>query len=98
VGDVHHLPLSGREFFMADDGSVLRTTWHLDRDLVNLSVWRGDCCTETFQLAREDAARLISHLADGLAAVGRATATEPATAWERTVGSVRRLVARVVAR
>jgi hypothetical protein len=63
---------------------------------VNLSVWRGDCCTETFQLERDDAARLIAHLADGLAAVGRATASE-STTWERTVGSVRRLVARVVA-
>jgi hypothetical protein len=99
VGEVHHLPLSGREFFIATDGSVLRTTWHVDRGLVNLSVWRGDRCTETFQLARVDAARLISHLADGLASVTPTTVAAPATtrasaAWTRTTTGIRRLVGR----
>jgi hypothetical protein len=98
VGELHHLPLSGREFFIADDGSVLRTTWHVDRDLVNLSVWRGDRCTETFQLARADAARLIAHLADGLASVTAApevlAARPPGTAWTRTAGRLRRMVTR----
>jgi hypothetical protein len=98
VGEVHHLPLSGREFFIASDGSVLRTTWHVDRDLVNLSVWRGDRCTETFQLARADAARLIAHLADGLASVASATdaptARPTSTAWTRTTAGLRRIVTR----
>jgi hypothetical protein len=98
VGEVHHLPLSGREFFIATDGSVLRTTWHVDRDLVNLSVWRGDRCTETFQLARADAARLIAHLADGLAAATPSRTPHPATVWERATAGVRRLAVRATAR
>ena len=99
MGEVHQLPLSGREFFIATDGSVLRTTWHVDRDLVNLSVWRGDRCTETFQLARVDAARLIAHLADGLASVAPAPVAERGarrapTAWTRTTAGLRRMVDR----
>lgn len=96
MGEVHHLPSSGREFFIGSDGSVLRTTWHVDRDLVNLSVWRGDRCTETFQLARADAARLIAHLADGLASVapGPPTARSASTAWSRATTGLRRMVTR----
>ncbi len=96
MGEVHHLPASGREFFIGSDGSVLRTTWHVDRDLVNLSVWRGDRCTETFQLARADAARLIAHLADGLASVapGPPTARSASTAWSRATTGLRRMVTR----
>ena len=66
VGEVHHLSVLGRQFFIDDTGTVLRASWHLDRGFVNLSVWRGDRCTETFQLSVQDAARLIGYLADGL--------------------------------
>jgi hypothetical protein len=72
VGDVHYLPALGREFFLDESGTVLRVSWHLDRRLANMSVWRGDRCTETFQLAAADAARLIAYLADGLASAASA--------------------------
>jgi hypothetical protein len=42
-------------------------TWHNAQRTAVLSVWHGDVCTATFQLPSEDAARLIAHLADGLA-------------------------------
>jgi hypothetical protein len=65
VGSVHHL-FAGREFFLGEDGSVLRTTWYTHDGLVNFTVWRGDRCTESFHLAATDAARLIGFLAEGL--------------------------------
>lgn len=72
VGEVHRLPVRGRRFFLDDTGHALRATWHHDRSLVNLSVWRDDRCTAAFQLSTEDAARLVAFLAEGLAAaVGR---------------------------
>ena len=80
MGDVHYLPALGREFFLDDSGTVLRVSWHVDHGLANLSVWRGDRCTETFQLAAADAARLIAYLADGLATAATArdaTAPDP---------------------
>jgi hypothetical protein len=42
-------------------------TWHTEHRTAVLSVWHGDTCTATFQLPSEDTARLIAHLADGLA-------------------------------
>ena len=41
-------------------------TWHLDRGLVNLSVWNGDRCTETFRLSLGDAAQFVAFLVGGL--------------------------------
>jgi hypothetical protein len=48
----------------------LQVTWHNDHRTAVLSIWHGDICTGTFQLPIEDAARLIAHLADGLADAG----------------------------
>jgi len=45
----------------------LQVTWHSVERTAVLSMWHGDTCTATFQLPSEDAARLIAHLADGLA-------------------------------
>jgi hypothetical protein len=101
VGDVHHLPTLGREFFIDDSGTVLRVSWHLDRGLVNLSVWRESHCTEAFQLPVADAARLISYLADGLATAASARTTaivQPLTARQRLNDGVREVLARTVAR
>ena len=91
-----HLPPPGREFFLGDDGTVLHASWHLDRGLVNLSVWRDDRCTDTFQLALADAARLVGFLAEGLAAAAtdRAGASPPTTTRTDLGAAVRRLAAR----
>jgi hypothetical protein len=56
----------GRAFFADERGVVLRTTWHLDRGFLNLSIWRDNLCVSTFQLAVADTARLVGFLVDGL--------------------------------
>jgi hypothetical protein len=102
MGEVHHLPVPGRAFFIDDGGRVLRASWHHDLGMVNLSVWQGDRCTDSFQLPAHDAARLIGFLADGLAATV-AVATPPAAPAFAGVGAsigarFRRLVRRAGAR
>ena len=57
----------GRVLFMDERGVGLRATWHLERGIVNLSVWREDVCVETFWLDVRDSARLVQFLVDGLA-------------------------------
>ena len=59
-----------------------------------LSMWHGDTCTATFQLPSEDAARLIAHLADGLAELATdAPAVQPRDLRResRVTGAARRL-------
>lgn len=65
LAEVVDLP-AGRVLFVDEQGRGLRATWHLDRGFVNLSVWRGDRCSETFRLNLGDAARLVAFLVDGL--------------------------------
>ena len=74
-------------------------TWHLDHGLVNLSIWRGTRCTETFQLVVADAARLIGYLTDGLATAATTIPITQATPTPtpRFVDRVRRMVTRTVA-
>ena len=59
---------SNREWFIdrRDQARRLQVTWHRDARTAVLSIWHGETCTATFQLAIEDAARLIGHLAEGL--------------------------------
>ena len=70
LAEVHDLPV-GRVLFADEQGVGLRATWHLERRMVNLSVWRENRCVETFRLAVGDAARLAGFLVEGL---GEATA------------------------
>lgn len=70
LAEVHDLPV-GRVLFADEQGVGLRATWHLERGMVNLSVWRENRCVETFRLAVGDAARLAGFLVEGL---GEATA------------------------
>lgn len=44
----------------------MRVSWHHDRGLVVVSLWRGDTCVGTLQLPREEVPRLIVALASGL--------------------------------
>lgn len=63
------LPPRGEWFADARDGDrALRVSWHTELGCVVLSTWRGDSCVGTVRLAPADAARLVSVLADGLAA------------------------------
>ena len=66
LATVHELP-TGRVLFTDDQGLGLRATWHLDQGLVNLSLWHGARCAESFRLSVADSARLAGFLVDGLA-------------------------------
>jgi hypothetical protein len=63
------LPASG-DVFMDARGTErgLRVSWHTELGLVVVSLWRADTCIGTLQLHRDEVPRLISALADGLAA------------------------------
>ena len=74
VGEVRQLPV-GRALFVDERGLGLRATWHPERGIVNLSVWREDRCVETFWLSMADAGRLAAFLVEGLA--DAATAAQP---------------------
>ena len=66
MGEVRQLPV-GRALFVDERGVGLRATWHPERGIVNLSVWRDDRCVETFWLSIGDAGRLATFLVAGLA-------------------------------
>jgi len=86
VGEVHQFP-AGRALFVDPRGVGLRATWHLERGLVNLSIWRDDRCVETFRLSVDDAARMVRFLVDGMAAATRSLVEEgeEADAADQTV-------------
>lgn len=75
VGELRQLP-GGRALFVDERGMGLRATWHPERGIVNLSLWRDDRCVETFWLSVADAGRLASFLVTGLAEAAEA-ATAP---------------------
>jgi hypothetical protein len=66
MGEVRQLP-AGRALFADARGVGMRVTWHLERGIVNLSIWREGRCVETFWLPVHDVARLVGFLVDGLA-------------------------------
>lgn len=47
-------------------GRMLRVSWHTDRELVVLSMWRDNVCTASFRLAADEALDLIGVLQAGL--------------------------------
>jgi hypothetical protein len=61
-------------------GRALRVTWHLEMGCVVLSSWRDGGCVSTTRLSPDEAARLISVLADGLAAAAGDGMIDPAPA------------------
>ena len=75
--EVRHLPV-GRILAIDDRGTGLRATWHLDRGFINLSLWRGDRCSETFHLTPADAAKLVSFLVTGMAEAAEVASTPTA--------------------
>ena len=68
MGEVRQLPV-GRALFVDERGVGLRATWHPERGIVNLSIWREDRCVETFWLPVADVGRLVSFLVGGLSDV-----------------------------
>jgi hypothetical protein len=71
-----------RALFTDARGAGLRVTWHAERDLVVLSLWREDRCVGTFRMPVAEAGRLATFLVDHLAreaAAARETAPLAAT-------------------
>jgi hypothetical protein len=62
MGDLRALP---RQQLVLEDerGVALRATWHLERDVISLSIWHGDACTASFRLPVADAPELSRFLA-----------------------------------
>ncbi|WP_010145919.1 hypothetical protein [Serinicoccus profundi] len=48
------------------DGRLLRATWHQERQVVVLSLWRDNVCVSTFRLAADEVPDLIALLRHGL--------------------------------
>jgi hypothetical protein len=68
-------PPRGEWFGDARHGDrALRVSWHLDLGCVVLSTWRDGTCVATSRLTPDEAARLMSALAEGLAAAAAAEA------------------------
>lgn len=49
-----------------DQGRALRVSAHDEQGLVTLSIWRGNFCAATHQIATEDVPTLIESLARAL--------------------------------
>ena len=50
-----------------EQGVGLRATWHPERGLVNLSLWKVDRCVETFHLTPQSAGDLMAFIMRALA-------------------------------
>lgn len=61
------VPARGSSFLDArGDGRALRVTWHLDADVVVLSLWRDNVCAGSFRLGRDDVPEFLELLQRGL--------------------------------
>lgn len=63
AGAVYQLPVQPRHFALDERGVGLRATWHPDRGFVNVSLWSGNRCVQTFHLTPVEAGRLVGFLA-----------------------------------
>lgn len=87
----------GRYLAIDARGVGLRATWRPDRGFVNVSLWRGDRCVETFQLTPAEISGLVAFLVSRLAtAAGPARRAglavvedEPRAAGARRAATVR---------
>jgi hypothetical protein len=63
----HPLPETGAIFTDARGAErALRVSWHSEKDLVVLSLWRDNVCTGSFRLGLPEAAQLMQVLQTGL--------------------------------
>lgn len=68
MATVRRLPTRSEVFIDARSGErALRVTHHLDEGVLVLSIWHGGTCAATIQLPIEEAPRLVTLLATGLA-------------------------------
>lgn len=69
-----------------NNGSYLRTTWHVEGRMFVVSTWNDQVCTGAIRVPVEGASELVGLLVDGLAeaAVSPTASTSPATSATRT--------------
>lgn len=60
-------PLGGWVFDKRGDGRAVRVSAHAEAGFLVLSTWKSDACVSTVRLLPDEAARLVSNIADGLA-------------------------------
>ncbi|MDQ3896426.1 MAG: hypothetical protein M3326_04080 [Actinomycetota bacterium] len=112
TGAVVQLAVPPRHFALDERGVGLRATWHADKGFVNVSLWSGDRCVQTFHLTPVEAGRLVGFLAGVLAEAvpgparphGTPAVSVPpgddtaASPWSDRLGRVRRDVAEALDR
>ncbi len=64
------------------EGRAVRVSAHVEAGFLVLSSWKSDHCVATLRLLPDEAARLVSNIADGLARL--ATASDGADHGHRT--------------
>jgi hypothetical protein len=67
TGEVRVPSALPRHFAVDERGVGLRATWHPEHGFVNVSLWSGDRCVQTFRLTPVEAGRLVGYLAGVLA-------------------------------
>ncbi|GAB2776336.1 hypothetical protein GCM10027020_32010 [Nocardioides salsibiostraticola] len=67
MATVRPLPPTGDVFLDARGGDrVLRASWHTDKGLVVLSLWRDNVCAGSFRLTVDEVPAMIEMLRSGL--------------------------------
>jgi len=88
MGDLHALPDRHSQHFV--DGATssdMRVTSHFDSGVFVVSLWRDSACVGTAKLEPSEAARLVSHITEGLASL--ATVPRGVSAAEATASQTR---------
>ena len=67
TGEIRVPPVLPRHFAVDERGVGMRATWHPEHGFVNVSLWTGDRCVQTFRLTPVEAGRLVGYLAGVLA-------------------------------
>jgi hypothetical protein len=60
------IPVPRRVLFVDERGTGVRVSWHAERHMIVLSLWRDDVCVGTARLPVADAAHLAGFLVDHL--------------------------------
>jgi hypothetical protein len=68
MGDLIDLSSPRSRWFADSRGRSLKATWHVEAELVVLSLWETDRCVGTFQLPVADAPQLMVLLAEAVKA------------------------------
>lgn len=67
AGEVEAMQRLGRFHASDERGTGFQATWRPDHGFINLSLWRGGRCVETFHLTPGQASALVGFVAHSLA-------------------------------